>query len=132
MNYPKVVGIYSLANKPFVPSNGSEGMIFTGAWCDNCLHQHPDPDNERQCEIILRSWLGERTPEWRHDSEGWATCSEWRKWDWGRDDDRDGWNEPPKPTPISPDQLWLPFEVMDLLGIGPGEVLVTQKAIVEI
>jgi hypothetical protein len=57
--------------KPYRPSNGSEGMIFEGRWCDRCAKDDP----EEGCGIMLRAMLHEiHEPEypreWVQGSKG--------------------------------------------------------------
>lgn len=104
---PKV--LYKFPEKAgdlFQPSNGTEGMIFCEAFCDRCIHQHPDPDDERQCEILGCTMVydpnDEEYPrEWVFDEEGWPTCTAWQFWDWGDDGDPDDPDNPRKP-PLGP------------------------------
>lgn len=103
------------AGQKFQPSNGTEGMIFTDTFCENCIHEkymHTAIDGDKQCDIFNRAFLHskedkEYPPEWCYNSEGWPICSNWVKWDWGNDED--GWNEPPEPEPYNPNQLVFPF-----------------------
>ena len=133
MNYPKILQFKELAERSYQPSNGTEGTYFTSNFCDNCLNQHPDPYNPRQCDVLLSSlleWPDEIT-EWQRDHEGYPFCSEFVKWDWGNGDDPDGWNEPPPPSPINPNQLWIPFDALELFGITPDKIVVSKRAIYE-
>jgi len=127
---PKVLYCFpESAGQSFMPSNGTEGMRFTEAFCDNCLHQHPDPDKKPQCfEILMKSLMDEQPDEWIFNSEGWPVCTAWKKWDWGND--RDGWNEPPTPEPRNPRQLILPFDLIGVL-VGYDDFLVLPTAIIE-
>lgn len=131
-NFPKVLYCFpESAGKPFMPSNGTDGMVFTEAFCDNCLNQHPDPDNPKQCfEILMKSLCDEQPPEWIFSNEGYPICTAWKKWDWNNNDEG-GWNEPPPPEPEDPNQLLLPFDITDLFGFDDPEILVTKKAIIE-
>lgn len=131
MNYPKILQFKELANRPYMPSNGTEGMYFTNAFCENCINQHPDPENDLQCSIHLNSLLRDSVNEWTRDDEGYPFCSSFVKWDWGKGDDRDGWNEPPDHPPINPDQLWIPFDALELFGIAPDQIVVSKRAIYE-
>jgi len=116
------------AGQPYMPSNGTEGMNFTGNFCDNCIHQHPDPDKKPQCEdILLKSLCGDQPKEWIYDSEGSPTCTAFVDWNWGNDDD--GWNDPPEPEPDDPNQLCFPYDIIDILK--DDSILVTSKAIFE-
>lgn len=106
--------------KKYSPSNGTEGMAFTEHFCDRCINQHPDPDNKKQCMILCRSMCysvtDERFPEeWIYDEEGFPTCTAFKKWDWGRDDDGN-WIDPPEPLTDDPNQLCFPF-IFDELNI---------------
>lgn len=60
-DFPKVLYRYpDMAGRPFLPSNGTEGMMFTGEFCDTCKHQHPDPNNSNQCDdVLMLSMMGE-------------------------------------------------------------------------
>ena len=111
------------AGKPFMPSNGTEGMIFYEAFCDNCIFNHPDPDNEKQCDdVLMISMIGEQPKEWIFNSEGYPTCTKWKKWDYG--DGYGGWNEPPEPPyePQDPNQLTI-FTVDDIdLTNDPNQI----------
>jgi len=117
------------AGKPYMPSNGTEGMNFIGSWCEECIHQHPDPNKKPQCvDVLLKSIIGEQPKEWIYDDEGYPKCTKFKKWDWGND--IDGWNEPPKPEPDDPNQLCLPFGILETLE-DHDELVVTRKAIFE-
>lgn len=114
---------------PYMPSNGSEGMWFCSEFCDNCIHQHPDPSKQPQCdEILLESLIGNQPPEWIYMNNE-PTCTAFRRWDWGNDD---GWNEPPAPEPEDPNQLLIPFSITELFLFNDQDIVVTKKAIFEI
>lgn len=121
------------AGKPYLPSNGTEGMYFTSEFCDCCIRQHPDPDNKRQCnDILLEALIGNQPPEWKYDAMGSPTCTAFVNWDWGNNDDDRGWNEPPPPEPIDPNQLLMPFGFEELFPTLFGEdIAVTKYAIFE-
>lgn len=92
------------------PSNGTEGMYFTEEYCMNCIHCDPDPDGEKQCEILCASMcfsIGdpEYPKQWQYKDDQ-PICTEWVKWDWGNDGDPDDPDNPkaPPPTP-DPRQL---------------------------
>lgn len=125
MERPKILYNHpEWAGKVFMPSNGTEGMAFTSAFCENCIHEkfsHTQKHGDKQCDIMDRSiiyWYESDNPnypkEWRFDAEGWPTCTAWVKWDWNRDDDDDTWNDPPEPEPEDPMQLCMPFEIEDV------------------
>lgn len=112
MSYPKVCSHYpQSAGKLYLPSNGTEEMIFTEAFCECCIHEkfiHTWIVNDKQCDIFSVTLEGCNVPEWKYNSEGWPVCTEWIKFDWGNEED--GWNEPPEPD--NPNQLVFPF-IMD-------------------
>lgn len=93
------------------PSNGSEGMGFTGEFCDNCVHENPDPDSKRKCELLsatmmLDPWEKGYPREWQYTPEGKPTCTAFVKWDWGNDGDPDDPDNPKKlPDPPDPCQM---------------------------
>lgn len=111
------------------PSNGTEGMIFMEDFCDQCLHQNPDPDPKytkaKNCEICLASMCyspcdPEYPTEWRYVN-GKPVCTKFVKWDWDTDGDPDDPDNPkappppPDPTqlnlfPLYPTELELTFE----------------------
>lgn len=103
----------------YEPSNGTEGMIFTDKFCMQCLHCDPDPEGEKQCEILCATMCfskkdKEYPREWIYDAEGNPTCTKWQKWDWGNDGDPDDPDNPNKPPyePNDPNQLMM-FSVAD-------------------
>lgn len=142
MNYPKVLYCHpDQAGESFQPSNGTDGMMFTDEFCCNCIHQHPDPDHEKQCMILMRTLVYYTTDpqypkEWRFNAEGWPVCTAWQKWDWGNEDD--GWNDPDDPrnpdapVPVADNQLVMPFELMRILGDDAMKIQVTKHALLEV
>ena len=107
--------------KKYCPSNGTEGMIFTDHFCDRCMNQHPDPDHPKQCMILCRTMVydvndKDYPEEWIYDENDRPTCTAWKKWDWGRDDDGN-WIEPIETPPDNPNQLVMPF-IFDELEIN--------------
>jgi len=109
----------------YQPSNGSEGVWFIGKFCDHCLHQHPDPDNDKQCMILCRTMCynvndPEYPEEWQYDKDGKPVCTAFQKWDWDQDDDGN-WIEPTPVPPDDPNQLCLPF-IFDELNIPKLEM----------
>lgn len=114
------------AGTPYCPSNGSEGMWFTDKYCMNCFHCDPDPEGEKQCEILMRSMMyhinePEFPKEWIYNEEGKPSCSAYKKWDWGRDGNPDDPDNPNYTPPDDPNQLCLPFMIN---GIVPEKQLV--------
>ena len=108
-----------MAGESFMPSNGTEGMIFNEAFCENCIHEkfiHTQKYGDKQCGVLDRVFLNapDPQPEWVFNEEGWPICKDWIKWDWERDDD-DNWSDPVLPDPIDPSQL-------SLFPLYPSEV----------
>lgn len=106
--------------RKYRPSNGTEGMGFTEHFCDNCINQHPDPDNKKQCKILMRSMCydlkdPEYPSEWTYDEQNRPTCTAFIKWDWGNDGDPDDPDNPNYRPPDNPNQLCLPF-IFDEIG----------------
>lgn len=101
------------------PSNGTEGMWFDEKFCSNCIHQHPDPDNKKQCLLILHAMCyDERDKEYPREwcyKNNEPTCTKFQKWDWGNDGDPDD-PENPKAPPPPPDPNQL-----DLFPLYPKE-----------
>jgi len=71
--------------KPYLPSNGTEGEIFTGHWCNRCEH-----DIDENCEILVRSLCHEQPDEWQYQN-GKPVCTAWRQRN----------TPPPKPEPVT-------------------------------
>ena len=64
--------------KPYRPSNGTEGMHFQAAYCDNC-HYQGNPESGKGCMILLRTMLHdigdpEYPQEWQQNEIGEAIC----------------------------------------------------------
>jgi hypothetical protein len=120
------------------PSNGTEGMWFTSNFCEQCVHEkfmHTQCHKDKKCGILSASLMyginePEYPKEWVYNSEE-PTCTEFVKFDWGNDED--GWNDPDGPdspfAPIDPNQLLLPFDIMELFGFD--DVVVTKIGVFE-
>ena len=117
MRYPKV--LYSCperSGEKFRPSNGTEGMTFTEAFCERCIHEkwtHTQNDNDAKCEILSATMLydfdDEKYPnEWQYGDDGYPICTEWKHWDWGGRNG-DDINDPPPPPIDDPRQLVMLF-----------------------
>lgn len=110
--------------EPYRPSNGTEGWIFENKFCSRCIHQHPNPDAGKNCEIAMRAFcfdLGEKEypREWQYDAMGDPTCTAFVNWDWGNDGDPDDPDNPKAPPPPSdPRQL-------NLFPLYPTELILT-------
>lgn len=93
------------------PSNGTEGEGFTSSYCDNCIHQNPDPEAGKNCEILLSTLCyspneKEYPTQWHYDALGHPTCSDHVNWNWDDDGDPDDPDNPNKPPdPPDPRQL---------------------------
>lgn len=73
-------------NKPYQPSNGTEGMMFFDEFCDKCV-------KERRCKIIGRTMLYDpgdtKYPkQWVYDDNGYPTCTSFRGEPYQRRDNR--------------------------------------------
>lgn len=126
---PQVINCYpDRAGKPFYPSNGTEGMMFTEEFCECCLHEkftHTQRHGDEQCEIFSLTMFHdprdkEYPKEWIFNELGWPVCTSWAKWDWG-DDGGELNLPPPPPAPDDPNQLCLPFEV-DLIMMAETQI----------
>ncbi len=97
------------------PSNGSEGCGFTQHFCEHCVHEkwsHTQRDGDKQCDIMNRSFLHdiddpEYPVEWQYDENDRPTCTAWKKWNWGPDED--GKLIEPEEIFNDPNQLTFPF-----------------------
>lgn len=116
------------------PSNGTEGEGFIDCHCRDCIHgkyEHTGDVKDKPCDILSRSLMydlkdKEYPEEWTYDNQGKPTCTAWRKWDWGKDDDGN-WIEPPPPPVDDPNQLCLPF-IMDEIGVPKSEEIKSVTA----
>lgn len=95
--------------EPYRPSNGSEGMWFTDTYCMRCKNCNPDPEGEKQCEILLATLLydvgePEYPKEWVYKF-GNPTCTAYDKWDWLELGDPDDPENPNYQMPYNPNQL---------------------------
>jgi len=138
METPKVsIQLKQCAGKPYQPSNGTEGMMFTSAFCDRCIHDkygHTGNTNDEMCDIIASTMAldikDEHYPkEWIYNEEGWPVCTKWQKWDWGNGDDEDGWNDPPEPEPYNPNQLCFPWALDEILEQEPTAGLIPEPVL---
>lgn len=103
------------------PSNGTMGDLWMSRWCYRCIHDHgfshkPDGDPDEGCEVLVRMFLDEPTPEFvDHDElnvNGWTPDShECRLFERCPCQDDPGWEPPVVPEP-DPNQGLL-FEVID-------------------
>ena len=129
MDHPKILYKFpECAGESWMPSNGTEGMEFTGNFCDECLHErwshYPDQDREEdKCKILNKSMIDPPVDEWQYDEEGYPHCTKWVHFDWGDEDDPnepgDDW--PFKPIPTGPNQL-------SLFPLSPNELDFNDKS----
>lgn len=114
------VGVEKLVRR-FLPSNGTEGMIFVENFCSECIHErwmHHQNEDKGKCEILSNSMLHDRPcldKDLKYDGWEWFDngdfdnykwkCNQHKHFDWGND--RNEWNEPPEPPPYNPNQLLL-------------------------
>ena len=83
--------------KPYLPSNGTEGMRFRAEWCDVC--EWLGEDDETGCAILAGSFCGE-VPQWTWVG-GRPSCSEFKPWP----PDPNGMPPPVDPRQTSMDAL---------------------------
>ena len=81
-------------------SNGTEGMSWTDAWCDRCLHDKPARDGSGEgCPLVLVALMGRTPSEWiEHDRFSLGDryhCIEFR-------DEDSGPGPEPQPVPDPP------------------------------
>lgn len=112
-------------NRKYQPSNGTEGEYFTDQFCMQCIHCDPDPEGDKQCDILCATLCynvkdPEYPEEWIYDKEDNPTCTAWVKWDWGNDGDPDDLDNPKAPIPEDPNQLCMPF-ILDEIGENKKE-----------
>ena len=74
----------SAAGKPYRPSNGTEGVLFYGAWCTDCVHERAvreTGDYGVGCPIYGRALYVCDTSdpaypaEWIYGEDGQPTCA---------------------------------------------------------
>lgn len=108
---------------PYRPSTGTEGMDFEYEFCQHCIHQNPDPNSKKQCDILFRAfWYNigeEKYPrEWQYLNDQ-GICTAFTKWDWGNGDPDDPDN-PLAPTPPPPPNQ------LNLFPLYPNELTYKQ------
>jgi hypothetical protein len=124
--------------KSYRPSNGTEGMIFEDKFCSQCIHEkwmHTQKSGDKQCDIYNDVQLFEfrnvgYPKEWIYDNEDKPTCTSFVKFDWNKDDDGNWIDPEPPPPPDDPNQLCMPFDIIEILG-SDYDLVVTKKAIIE-
>jgi len=98
------------------PSNGTEGMMFVGEFCEHCIREkfmNTQKHGDMQCEILNNSLLNERPcfdKDLKFDGWEWFSsedftmhkCNQYKDWDWDKGD-------PPPSVPYDPNQLVMPF-----------------------
>lgn len=90
--------------KPYRPSNGTEGMQFQSAFCDNC-HYDGNVENGKGCLILAKTMIfqledPEYPKEWVKNELLEARCTKFKS--------REQWHKDHKPVKrISKDQLKL-------------------------
>ena len=121
--------------KKYCPSNGTEGMMFTEKFCEQCIHEkfmHTQNENDKKCQIFTDTLVydvqDEKYPkEWQYDQNDNPTCTSFVKWDWGGEDG-DGLNEPPPDIDDDPNQLCLPF-MLDEIESSVSKELLTEDCL---
>ena len=62
----------TIINKPYRPSNGTEGDAFESRWCARCVRD--DYEAGDYCEILGNALAGMQPPEWVYRA-GIPTCT---------------------------------------------------------
>jgi hypothetical protein len=117
------------AENAYIPSNGTEGMMFTESFCDHCIHDNPDPNSRKKCELLTASMFflptdPEFPREWTYDPFGNPVCTKHVNWNWGKygdPDDPDNPNKPPDPP--DPKQL-------DMFPLYPHEEIFNKPGVI--
>jgi hypothetical protein len=97
------------AENAYIPSNGSEGMGFMSCFCEQCIHDNPDPEKKPKCDIIALAMLYYPTDpkypgEWIYKNNE-PTCTKFVKWEWDNDGDPGDPDNPKAPVIPDPRQL---------------------------
>lgn len=103
--------------RKYRPSNGTEGIEFESNFCGQCIHQCPDPEVGKNCDISMRAFFHEINEpefplEWQYDATGNPTCTAYVNWNWDQDYDGNWIDPPPEPDEGDPNQLML-FSITD-------------------
>lgn len=87
--------------RKYQPSNGTEGVMFTSKFCENCIHEQAmqSPDQTGKCcEIFTKTLVhspsdSEYPGEWIYDAEGNGTCTAFQEFHWKKDESGE-WIQP--------------------------------------
>ncbi len=100
--------------KKYQPSNGTEGTAFIEDNCMRCEHCDPNPEGEKQCEILARA-LGfdvndkDYPEEWQYHTElKKPICTAYKFWNW------EASGPPPEPEIVDPNQISIFDEIENL------------------
>ena len=68
------------SGQKYRPSNQTEGDSFMERWCNRCIHDEFNPDNEGCCEILTRTMFYDKNdpeyPEqWQYGKDGQPKCT---------------------------------------------------------
>lgn len=61
-----------MTDRPYRPSNGTEGAIFEERWCQRCARE--DVDKDDLCDIHGNALFGDPPTEWVY-KDGKPTCT---------------------------------------------------------
>lgn len=103
--------------KKYQPSNGTEGSWFEDKFCMQCKHCNPDPEGEKQCDILLRAFAfypedEEYPTEWTYNQEGEPVCTNHAPWNWNTQGNPDDPENPNYQMPYNPNQITI-FDVIE-------------------
>ncbi len=94
------------------PSNGTEGEWFIGKYCYHCFNDKGvftgDPD-DKYCDILARSFGGEKVDEWIETEDG-PTCTSHIPYNWEDSIRRQSYKKAEVIEIIDPNQLKLKLD----------------------
>jgi hypothetical protein len=64
--------------KPYLPSNGTEGIKFEEKWCEKCTRHSLNPGSKTQCKHLIRALAGENNGRWFFNENGLGECTAFR------------------------------------------------------
>ena len=73
----KISPIDYVHGEPYIPSNATEGEIFTFHWCHKCAVDKFLEGGD-SCPILNKSLMGKQPPEWIETNNG-PCCTAWKE-----------------------------------------------------
>lgn len=62
------VKIPAAAGKPYMPHNGTEGLMFEEQWCGPCVKRS-------SCQMMMNAMAGVQPRAWRYGDDGVPVCT---------------------------------------------------------